>query len=158
MSTGTGTGTDRDIDIDSLTPEEMARIPKDEFAYPGPVRDALIASILAGRKTSTACLHREFEILDEEVPKAGDLSMLIDSHDQDIAILRYTSIESKRFIDVDDRHAMDEGEGYADAARWRKAHANFWNSTEYREEFGEDFTIDDDTLVTLERFEVARLL
>ncbi|MFT9111064.1 MAG: ASCH domain-containing protein [Bifidobacterium psychraerophilum] len=152
------TGRDHNIDIDALTPEEMARIPKDEFAYPGPVRDALVASILEGRKTSTACLHREFGILNEEIPKAGDLSMLIDSHDHDLAILRYTSIENRRFIDVDDRHAIDEGEGYTDAAGWRKVHADFWNSPEYREEFGEEFTIDDDTLVTLERFEVARLL
>lgn len=149
---------DHDMDVDALTSQEMVRIPKDEFAYPGPVRDVLVASILEGRKTSTACLHREFEILDEEAPKAGDLRMLIDSHEHDLAILRYTSIETKCFIDVDDRHAMDEGEGYTDAAGWRTVHADFWNSPEYRDEFGENFTIDDDTLVTLERFEVARLL
>lgn len=149
---------DYGIDVDALTRDEMARIPKDEFAYPGPVRDALVAAILAGRKTSTAGLYREFEIFDEEVPKAGDLRMLIDSDGQDLAILRYISIENKRFIDVADRHAIDEGEGYTDAAGWRKAHAGFWNSPEYREEFGDDFTVDDDTLVTLECFEVARLL
>ncbi|MCI1644103.1 MAG: ASCH domain-containing protein [Bifidobacterium crudilactis] len=145
-------------DPDSLTPEMIAELPKDEFAYPGPVRDTLLEAIFSGAKTSTASLYRDFELTGEALPKVGDLNVVIDSAGNDVAILRYTAVTTTRFIDVDDQHAKDEGEGYTDAIGWRQVHRQFWTSDEYLAEYGEDFTLDDDTPVVLERFELARRL
>ncbi|MCH4161129.1 MAG: ASCH domain-containing protein [Bifidobacterium sp.] len=147
-----------EIDVQALSQEAIAQLPKDEFAYPGPIRDALIAAIFSGAKTSTASLYRDFALSNEALPKAGDLSVIIDSDGKDVAILRYTAVTTTRFIDVDDNHAKDEGEGYTDAAGWRQVHEKFWNSQEYLAEYGEGFTLNDETPVVLERFELVRKL
>jgi uncharacterized protein YhfF len=65
-----------------------------------------------------------------------------------------------RLADVDDRHAIDEGEGYRNAAQFRVAHERFWNSyiDDIRRTISPDFTIDDDTLVVLQRFKVVEHL
>jgi uncharacterized protein YhfF len=65
-----------------------------------------------------------------------------------------------RLADVDDRHAIDEGEGYRNATEFRVAHERFWNSyiEELRRTIAPDFTIDDDTLVVLQRFRVVERL
>jgi uncharacterized protein YhfF len=66
-----------------------------------------------------------------------------------------------RLADVDDRHAIDEGEGYANAAEFRVAHERFWNGYlgELRDRLGDPtFRLDDDTLVVLQRFKVVERL
>jgi uncharacterized protein YhfF len=57
-----------------------------------------------------------------------------------------------RLADVDLRHAVDEGEGDESVAQWRANHEDFWHSPEIRAEMGEDFTVDDDTLIIAKRF------
>ena len=61
---------------------------------------------------------------------------------------------------MDDRHAIDEGEGYANAAEFRLAHERFWNGylDDLRARLGPEFEIDDDTLVVLQRFRLVELL
>ena len=72
------------------------------------------------------------------------------------------TIESRvvRLADVDDRHAIDEGEGYRNAVEFRVAHEAFWNGylDDLRRQVRPDFAIDDDTLVVLERFVVVERL
>jgi uncharacterized protein YhfF len=65
-----------------------------------------------------------------------------------------------RLADVDDRHAIDEGEGYANAAAFRASHERFWNGyiDDLRRRLGADFAIDDDTLDVLRRFRVVERL
>ena len=71
-------------------------------------------------------------------------------------------VESRvvRLADVDDRHAIDEGEGYRNATEFRVAHERFWNSyiDDLRRTIAPDFAIDDDTLVVLQRFKVVERL
>ena len=66
-----------------------------------------------------------------------------------------------RLADVDDAHAIDEGEGYADAAAFREAHERYWNGEldVIRSGLGDPaFTLTDDTPVVAERFLVAAVL
>jgi uncharacterized protein YhfF len=63
-----------------------------------------------------------------------------------------TDVRVVRLADVDLRHAVDEGEGDESVAQWRANHENFWRSPEIRAEMGEDFTVDDDTLIIAKRF------
>ncbi len=66
-----------------------------------------------------------------------------------------------RLADMTDEDAIDEGEGYADAAAFRVSHEDHWNGfiDEVREGLGDPgYTITDDTLVVAERFRIAGLL
>ena len=111
---------------------DAARIATDElsrwgFADPGRLRDELTAAALSGLKTTTASLLVEYEIDGEAVPVAGQIDVLVDSDERDVAIVETLGVRIARLADVDDQHAIDEGEGYADAAAFRAAHERYWN-------------------------------
>lgn len=40
---------------------DVAELPKAEFAFPGPLRDRLVAAVLDGSKTATTGLVAEYE-------------------------------------------------------------------------------------------------
>ena len=66
-----------------------------------------------------------------------------------------------RLADMTDEDAIDEGEGYADAAAFRVAHERHWNGyiDEVRAGLGDPtFTITDDTPIVVERFRIAAIL
>lgn len=129
-----------------------ADLPEVEFAFPGPLRDNLVAAILTEKKRSTSSLVRFYELDDEPLPWVGARRVVIDSSARGIAVIETTGVEVVALRDVPVQHAIDEGENYADVAEWRAGHVKFWNSPEVRAELGDAFTIDDDTLVVLEQF------
>ncbi len=144
--------------------EDAARsaesLPRAEFAFPGPLRAQLVATILDGSKTSTTSLAIEYEREQAPLPKVGDRSVLVDSHDRPVAVLEVTGLRVVRLADVDLAHVRSEGEGHQSLAQWRDSHEHFWTSSQMRAELGHpDFTVDDATHVVLERFQlVTRLL
>ncbi|MDI3408611.1 ASCH domain-containing protein [Streptomyces cavernicola] len=128
-------------------------LPPLEFAFPGPLRDALVAAVLSGAKTSTTGLFLE----GEELPRPGDRQALIDSAGRPVAVVETTGIRVIALGEVDLQHALDEGEGYATVAEWRSAHEEFWHSDGIRAALGDPgFTVDDATRVVAERFRVVR--
>ena len=130
----------------------MPELPEVEFAFPGPLRDNLVSAILSGKKRSTSALVRFYELDDESLPQIGKRAVVIDSSGKGVAVIETTGVEVVALRDVSLQHALDEGEGYADVAEWRVGHLGFWNSSEVRAEIGDDFVIDDDTLIVLEQF------
>lgn len=137
-------------------PAEGAGLPRAEFAFPGPLRDRLVAAILDGSKTSTTGLVIEYEMEREPLPQVGDRSVLIDSDDRSVAVLEVTSLRVVPLAEVDLAHARDEGEGHRTVAQWRTGHEGFWHSLQMRAALGDpDFTVVDATLVVLERFHVV---
>jgi uncharacterized protein YhfF len=138
---------------------DMSSLPIAEFAFPGPLRDLLVAAILSGAKTSTTGLVVDYEISHEELPLVGQQSVVIDSANVPVAVIENTGVEVARLADVDLRHALDEGEGFASVAEWRVGHVEFWHSTEMREALGDPtFEVDDDTMLVLQRFRLVRAL
>lgn len=116
---------------------------------------------LAGTKTTTAGLLAEMEAEGEQVTAPGALEVLLDSGERPVAILETIDNRIVRLADVDDRHAIDEGEGYRDAAEFRVAHERFWNGylDDLRASIGDpEFTVGDDTLVVLQRFRIVERL
>jgi uncharacterized protein YhfF/ribosomal protein S18 acetylase RimI-like enzyme len=140
---------------------DLVELPRWGFAYPGRIRDELTALALAGTKTTTTGLLVEQELEGEPVPVPGERSVLVDSAERPVAIVETVACRVVRLADVDDRHAIDEGEGYANAAEFRAEHERFWNGylDELRRGLGDPaFEITDDTLVTAERLRVVTRL
>ncbi|MDV9188126.1 ASCH domain-containing protein [Streptomyces sp. SR27] len=129
------------------------------LAFPGPVRDRLVAAVLAGEKTATTGLLVEWEAENEELPEVGERSALVDSDGREVAIVEVTEVRSLPLGEVDLRLALDEGEGFRSVAEWRAAHEHFWHSEEMREGLGDpDFVVDDGTIAVVERFRVVELI
>ena len=125
-------------------------IPSAEFAFPGPLRDELVAAIMRGEKTATAGVLAEYEEEGEPVPEPGDLQVVLDSQNRGVALIEITEARVLRAAEVDEQFARDEGEGFETVADWYAAHARFFDA--YRpERFG------DDTLVVAERFRLVEV-
>ncbi|MFJ2767580.1 ASCH domain-containing protein [Streptomyces sp. NPDC087300] len=131
-------------------------LPKAEFAFPGALRDQLVAAILDGSKTSTTGLVAGYEHEGEPLPRAGERSVVVDSEGRDVAVIEVTEVRIVALGEVDLAHAVDEGEGFTTVAQWRAGHEEFWHGAEMREAIGDaGFTVDDGTRVVLERFRLV---
>lgn len=128
----------------------MTKLPREEFASPGPLRDALVAAILDGTKTSTTSLHADYAAELEMLPQAGDRGAVVDSEDQVVAVIETTAVDVVRLAEVPLEHARAEGEGHCTVAEWRRDHERFWAECGAR--------VDDDTLVVLQSFRVVMIL
>lgn len=126
-----------------------------EFAFPGPLRDQLVAAILDGGKTSTTGLKAEYDHYGEDLPVAGERLLVLDSAGAGVAVIETTEVRLLPLSEVDLAHAVDEGEGFETVAQWRAGHEQYWHSDQFREALGDPaFTVDDGTLVVAERFRV----
>ncbi|MFE4694919.1 ASCH domain-containing protein [Streptomyces sp. NPDC056749] len=129
------------------------------LAFPGPLRDRLVAAVLSGEKVSTSGLLVEYEAEREELPPVGERSAVVDSDGREVAVVEVTEVRVLPLGSVGLRHALDEGEGYTSVAEWRTGHETFWHSEEMREALGDPrFTVDDDTMIVAERFRVVERL
>jgi uncharacterized protein YhfF len=134
-------------------------LPQMEFAFPGPLRDELVAAVLGGLKRSTSSLQREYELEGRPLPVTGQRSVVVDSLNRPVAVVETTSVNVVRLGDVDLSHAVDEGEGFNSVAEWRAGHERFWDCDEMRRELGDpSFTVNEDTPVVLERFHLIERL
>lgn len=97
------------------------------FGYPGDggLGDRLLAAVLRGEKTATSSLAIEY-LSGEPLPRVGERLRLVDHDGVQHATVQTTRLTIVPLDLVDDRVAADEGEGFADAADWRRAHVAFW--------------------------------
>jgi uncharacterized protein YhfF len=134
---------------------EAGRLSVGEFAFPGPLRDQLVAAILDGTKTTTTGLVEDYEREGEPLLRPGDREVVIDSAGDPVTLIEIVAVRVVRVGDVDLAHAIGEGEGYGCVADWRAGHEAFWHSAEIREEIGDpSFTVNDDTLAVATEFRV----
>ena len=131
-------------------------LPVAEFAFPGPLRDQLVAAILDGSKTTTTGLVADYELEGSPLPQPGQRQAVVDSAGNQVAVIEVTAVRVVRLADVDLAHAVGEGEGYTSVAEWRAGHEEFWHSAQMRAALGDpDFTVDDDTLLVAEEFRLV---
>ncbi len=111
--------------------------------------DGLAALVLEGRKTATASAYELYAYDNEDIPKVGEYSVILDSSDQAVCIIADTEVSVVPFKDVDEGHARAEGEGDLSLSYWREVHERFFGEelNEARMEFTED------SMIVLERFE-----
>ncbi len=129
------------------------------FGHPGSdLRRELVALVLAGTKRATAGLLVEMELEGETIPTPGLREAIVDADGAMVGVIETTECRILRMADVDDEFAIDEGEGFADAAHWRSAHQTYFDSYlgDLRARIGDpSWTITGDTLVVCQRFRLA---
>ena len=91
-------------------------LPVAEFAFPGPLRDQLVAAIVAGTKTTTSGLVAAYEHEQEPLPHPGLRQVVVDSAGEPVAVIETTGVRIMRLADVDLAHVLGEGEGYTSVA------------------------------------------
>ena len=120
--------------------------PYDAWEFGGPsfpdMATKLALLVRDGPKRATAGLVVD----DEPVPEEGDLSVILDVEGSPVCVIRTTGVEIRRFGDVDETFAWDEGEGDRTLQWWREAHVKFFERVGHR--------VDEDSLMVLERFEL----
>lgn len=135
--------------------------------------DRLLELVLAGRKTATASAYWDYEqdardrahgqgtdrtedagdVLvgqrtDVVLPEAGLFSIVLDGAGTPKALIRTTHVDVVPFGEVDEVHALREGEGGLE--EWRREHRRFFAQTAPA-----GSVVDDSTPVVLERFVVV---
>ena len=133
-------------------------LPVSEFAFPGPLRDKLVAAILSGEKTSTTGLYEENVRTGEVLTTVGERSAVLDSREERVAVIETTEVIVKRMGDVDLAFAIEEGEGFETVEQWREAHVRFFESADLAAILGDPpVVVDDETLVVCERFRLIEV-
>ena len=115
----------------------------------GDAPDELAALVLSGRKTATASAYPVYEAEGEPLPKAGEYSVILDSEDNAVCVIRTTRVYVAPFRDVSAEHAFREGEGDRSLAHWRMVHEAFFE----RELAAVGLSFDEDMPVVCEEFE-----
>ena len=110
----------------------------------------LLVLILAGKKTATADMLDFYKANDEALPKPGDLNLIMNSKAEPSAVIRTTSLEQKKFSEVDANFAIEEGEGDLSLEYWRKVHKTYFENW-FQANQGE---FSEDLMIICERFEL----
>ena len=120
------------------------------WAY-GDDPDALAELTRAGLKTATAGAGILYEIEGEPMPQAGEYSVVLNSRDEAVCVIRTTRVYTVPFDQVTAEHAAREGEGDRSLDYWRRVHEDF-----FRKELSEaGLAFSPDMPVVCEEFEVV---
>lgn len=110
--------------------------------------DKLAELVVCGKKTATASAYPLYEREQEPLPQAGEHSVILDSREQAVCVIRTERVYVTPFRDVSEEHARREGEGDGSLAYWREVHERFFRQE--MEEAGLSF--DEDMPVVCEEF------
>ena len=120
------------------------------WAY-GDDPDTLAELTRKGIKTATASAGPLYELEGEPLPQAGEYSVILDSRDEAVCVIRTTRVYTTPFCEVTAEHARKEGEGDRSLAYWRQAHEAFFRT----ELAGAGLEFTPDMPVVCEEFEVV---
>lgn len=110
--------------------------------------DRLLDLVLDGTKTATSSALSEYDGDDAPLPRAGDLSIVVDGAGHPKALIRTTDVAVVPFGEVSDEFAAAEGEGDRSLESWRAEHTEFFRRALGLASVPEDF------MVVTERFEL----
>ena len=131
--------------IDPDTPYDAWKFGNDKEAA-----DKLADLVVKGIKFGTSSLYDDYVNEDalDQIPKAGDYSVILNGNDEAVCIIRNYDVYIRPFKEVPPFHACAEGEGDRSLEYWRKVHKEFFD--ECAKESGISFT--EDSLVVCEKF------
>ena len=117
----------------------------------GAAPDLLAELVAKGVKTATASAYDEYVHYEEELPKVGDLDVVLDGQGQAVAIIETTKVTVIPFRDVSADHAYKEGEGDRSLTYWRQVHEELF--TKWLADIG--LTFSPESKVVLEEFQLV---
>jgi uncharacterized protein YhfF len=89
--------------------------------------DELGGLIARGTKTATCSSLWEWEAEGGPLPQVGDLTVVLDGQGVPMCIIETTEVCIRKFNDVDDDFAWEEGEGDRSLSYWQEAHRSFFS-------------------------------
>ncbi|WP_144512529.1 ASCH domain-containing protein [Bacillus sp. FJAT-22090] len=112
--------------------------------------DELAQLVIDGVKSATCSGHIFYEIEKEPLPKVDDYSIVLNSKDQPVCIIRTSEVTIVPMNKVTEEFAYAEGEGDRSYEYWKRVHIDFF--TDALGEVGLDYS--EDMLLVCERFEL----
>lgn len=102
--------------------------------------DVLAELVISGKKILTCSSLKEYELENESLPEAGEVSIVLGRDDTPKCIIECMKVYTIIFKDADEELAYKEGEGDRSLSYWRQAHLDFfgWLYPEMGLEFNED--------------------
>ena len=122
----------------------------DAWAF-GEAADRLAELVVQGVKTATCSAYDLYQIENEPLPKAGQYSIILNSKEEAVCIVKTIKVYVTEFRNVSKEHAFKEGEGDRTLAYWRKVHEDFL----INELASVNRTFDENTKVVCEEFELV---
>lgn len=117
----------------------------------GDAPDELADLVLKGIKIGTSSAYPLYELENEDLPKAGEYSVILNSKGEAVCVIKTINVEILPYKDVEEIHAYKEGEGDRSLKYWRQVHKKFFETC--MTEAGLMF--DEEMLVVYEEFEVV---
>ena len=110
--------------------------------------DVLAHLVMAGMKTATASAYPLYQRYGEDLPREGQFSVILDSNEAAVCVIRTERVWVVPFDQVDETQAWNEGEGDRSLSYWRKVHESF-----FRQELAEaNLSFDEKMNVVCEEF------
>ena len=120
----------------------------------GDESDKLASLVVDGKKTATSSAYPLYELEQESIPKAGEYSVILDSGNQAVCVIRTDRVYVIPFREVGEEHARREGEGDLSLSHWREVHKSF-----FRQEMEDaGLVFDEEMLVVCEEFSCVYVL
>lgn len=113
--------------------------------------DTLAQLVYDGKKTATCSALIFYEVENEPLPIVGEYSVILDSQDKPVVIIKTVEVTISPMNQVPEEFAIAEGEGDGTYAYWWREHEKFF--TEELKELNKPFQ--EDMLLVCERFEVV---
>ena len=92
----------------------------------GDKADELTALVKNGIKTATCSALVFYELENEPLPQVGNLSIILDSNNNAVCIIKTSKVYVTTFDSVTKEHAYKEGEGDRSLKYWQKVHKEFF--------------------------------
>jgi uncharacterized protein YhfF len=86
--------------------------------------DEIVAKVLAGEKTATTAAAWAFEAEGAQLPRVGDLSIVLDARHHPRVLIRTVNVCVVPFRQVDEAHA--KADGSQTLAEWQSANRRFF--------------------------------
>lgn len=116
----------------------------------GGIPDELAQLVKDGVKSATCSLHLHYELENEPLPMVNDYSIVLNSKDEPVCIIRTSDVKIMPMKEVPLDFAYAEGEGDLSYEHWRKVHIEFFTN----ELKGVGRVFSEDMLLVCERFEL----
>jgi uncharacterized protein YhfF len=127
----------------SPIPAAYRDLPRFAFGDSPALADELLALVLAGRKTAT-CTTPD----DPNLSRVGERWIVLDGRGEPRCVIETTELTQRRFDEVDEGFAYDEGEGDRSLESWCRDHRAY---------FGRLGKFEEGMTVVCERFRVVEV-